>query len=204
MASANLTQMQVSPRVLWNDYRTCAKSQHGLLPSGHDVLAQLHWGCVHIDPHQQDYRAVSWPFDDIGFILVHTGKKLATHIHLQDIQLPEQLDDLGRLVQEGRDAFDVGDSEKIVRIVNSYHANLELRHLVAPHSLQLIAALQANPAVLAIKGCGAMGADVLLLLVSKGEKHKLLSMLHKEAWDILATEETLLPLKGYEINLKTV
>lgn len=61
-------------------YFQFAWSGKGECPSGYDVLAQIEEQCVLIQQHCA--ISYAWPFSDLGFILLHTNQKLATHEHL--------------------------------------------------------------------------------------------------------------------------
>lgn len=163
----------------------------GLRPSGYDVWAQSLQGCVYI--HRQEARCCTdtWPFHDLAFILVHTGKKLATHHHLQTLTLSGQVKPLADLVESAQLAFESADSMRVIDAVNGYHQRLLQMGLVASHSLEQMDALKVHPDVLAIKGCGAMGADVLLLLVPATQLRALSAHLGRMEWSILATSEQL-------------
>lgn len=159
----------------------------GTRPSGYDVLAQSSSKCVYIYPLATQVRSYAWPFTDLAFILVHTGKKLATHHHLQQLAQITEITSLIALVESAHQAFQSADSTRMIEAVNAYHACLLQMNLVALHSLELINQLRSNSNVLAVKGCGAMGADVLLLLLPANELENECLKLTKDNWSILGT-----------------
>jgi mevalonate kinase len=163
----------------------------GARPSGYDVMAQSLQGCVYLDKASGKSQTYAWPFDDIGFILLHTGKKLATHEHLQTITDLGCLDALASIVNSAKCAFDTSDSTRVVKAVTAYHERLLQMNLVAPHSLSLINQLKTHPDVLAIKGCGAMGADVLLLLVPSAQLGACAKDISEFGLNLMATSENL-------------
>lgn len=164
-----LTDQSLDPEQLLADYRNITRTETGISPSGYDVLAQLQQGCVYINRQTQAYDPYPWPFQDLGYILVHTQHKLATHQHLQSLASLNAVDDLVALVTSAKIACDHQDSQRFIDVVNAYHRALHQRNWVAPHTLALIAQLQDLPGILAVKGCGALGADVLLLLVDPSQ-----------------------------------
>ncbi len=168
-------------------YLQSAWSGEGLRPSGYDVLAQSLHGCVYIDRQTSHCQIFSWPFQDMTFLLLHTGKKLATHHHLQTMVLPSEIHSLALIVDRAKRAFESADSALLVDAVNGYHQQLKRMNLVAERSLEQIALLGKHHDVLAIKGCGAMGADVLLLLVQKKKQAALCEGLVAMGWSTLAT-----------------
>lgn len=161
----------------------------GLKPSGYDVIAQSQQGCVYINRQQKIIKSYNWPFHDLSFFLIHTGVKLATHHHLQDTALPDQIDYLSLLVDEAKQAFEQVDSPKLIKAINDYHQKLTELNLVAEHSLKLIHKFKKYPGIRAIKGCGALGADVLLLISSVDKAPTIAQHLRLHNWTILATEK---------------
>ncbi|MGL5741831.1 MAG: hypothetical protein ACRCXC_04425 [Legionella sp.] len=162
----------------------------GLKPSGYDVIAQAQQGCVYINKQKELIKSYAWPFEDVSFFLIHTGVKLATHHHLQDTSMPDRLDFLSSLVDEAEHAFEKVDSKKLIAVINAYNQELTHLNLVAEHSLALINQFKEYPKLLAIKGCGALGADVLLLITSSKQAPILFEQL-RHKWTIIATEKNI-------------
>lgn len=172
-------------------YYNCAWSGTGLKPSGYDVIAQSQQGCVFINKQNESLESYPWPFTELSFILIHTGIKLATHQHLQETALPDQISHLSATVDQAHSAFQHANQQQLIESINTYHQQLTELNLVAPHSLDYINELKQWPEVLAIKGCGALGSDVLLLLCSSKNRTLLSEKLKSNNWQLLATEENL-------------
>lgn len=172
-------------------YYQSAWSGEGLRPSGYDVIAQSQGGCVYINRQKKIIQSNPWPFKDLSFLLLHTGIKLATHHHLKESTLPEQIDYLSNLVDLAQEAFEQGNSQLLIQSINNYHQALSELNLVAKHSQNFIHIIKSWPEIKAIKGCGAMGADILLVLT---EPENLLSVKRKAREQnlmVLATEREL-------------
>lgn len=174
---------------LLDAYYQYAWSGKGIKPSAYDVLAQSQSGCVFINKNQQKVQSYPWVFKNLSFILLHTGTKLATHEHLQDSTLPEEIDKLSELADQAHQAFIQTDSDLLIEAINAYHEHLLLANRVAQHSLKLINQIRSFPEVLAIKGCGALAADVLLIICTKENKPTLLEKINTNQWTLLATED---------------
>ncbi|MCX7118207.1 MAG: hypothetical protein NTW94_09975 [Legionellales bacterium] len=177
-------------------YFELTETLEGLRPSGYDVLAQSLRGCVYINKTRMQHVYPVWPFQDIAFILLHTGQKLATHQHLSTMSIPKGVDQLSVLVGDAQKALDAGDGHLLVTAVNAYHQKLSEMNLVADHSLHQVDVLKAMPEVLAAKGCGAMGADILLLLVPMNQLAVVSSRLKSQAWTVIATSDDLSSPRG--------
>ncbi len=191
MASCMLQEKPADMNNMLEAYYQSAWTGKGLRPSGYDVIAQSQQGCVYINKQNKAILCYDWPFQDLSFFLIHTGVKLATHHHLQDTALPSQIDYLSNLVDTAKNAFEQQDAQQLVTCINHYHIKLAELGLVAEHSLQLINQLKSYPEVLAIKGCGALGADIILILTSRSEAPVFKSKLQQENLLLLATENLL-------------
>lgn len=191
LASMHLQKKDVHQQELFNAYIKCAWDGVGLRPSGYDVLAQSLQGCVYIHQQKSICQSYSWPFQDIAFILLHTGQKLATHQHLQTTVLPKQIPQLARLVEQAKFAFEQENPTLFIDTINTYHQHLEQAGFVAAHSIKHITTFRECPDVLAAKGCGAMGADVLLLLIPTKKLAAMKDDFLTKNWKILATSNNL-------------
>lgn len=191
-ASNYLKKIQSTPDEMLDAYFQTAWQGTGVRPSGYDVLAQSLSGCVYIHRRKAQSHCYTWPFQDLAFVVLHTGEKLATHHHLQSLNLTSEIEPLATLVESAKSAFESANRTRIIEAVNAYHQCLLKLNLVASHSLHQIIALQKNPDVLAIKGCGAMGADVLLLLVPQNRLAETCNQAALMGLKLLATSDDLL------------
>lgn len=172
-------------------YYTASWTGNGLKPSGYDVIAQTQKGCVYVNKQQKIIQSYGWPFQELSFFLIHTGVKLATHHHLQTTTLPNEIDYLSALVDEAKQAFDQANSTKLIATINNYHKKLVELNLVAEHSLNLINQFKEDSEILASKGCGALGSDVILLVSANHKAQALEYKLKMQKYTILATEKNI-------------
>lgn len=153
----------------------------GLPPSGMDVLAQLRGGLVFIDRNKGRLDNLIWPFNDISFLMFATGVKIATHTHLQNLYNS----DFGELPFEAlRDsaekfmmAFQKVQSKPLLTAFSEFREVLKRNHLEAESTTQWIEKLKPIHGVLSVKGCGALGADVILLLIDKNAETDIIQKL---------------------------
>ncbi|WP_419419271.1 hypothetical protein ACNVED_12120 [Legionella sp. D16C41] len=191
LAARYLNEETLSLDDLLETYYKYAWSGQGVRPSGYDVLAQVHHGCVYIDKLTREVHCYDWIFQDISFILLHTGNKLATHSHLQAVALPDDLSILITIIEQAKAAFSDGNSNQLIMAIDAYQEALTHLNFVAPTTLDFIKGFKTNPDVLTIKGCGALGMDVLLLIVPHARLNAVVNLLVKEKWSVLATSENL-------------
>ena len=194
LASCTLHNKIPDLNTMLEAYYQSSWSGSGLRPSGYDVIAQSQQGCVYINKKTKQIQTYNWPFEDLSLLLIHTGVKLATHHHLQAVTLPTHINQLSAIVDETRLAFEQRNSEQLIKNINDYHSQLANLNLVAPHSLDFINKLKTYPEVLAIKGCGAMGADILLIVTKRHHSPLLSEKLLAQNWSVLATEKNITPI----------
>lgn len=173
-------------------YHQYAWTGEGLKPSGYDILAQTQFGCTYINKQNNIMQSYPWPFSDLGFLLIHTGMKLATHHHLQNTTLPSNLEPLSLIVEKVKEAFDDKNSECFIHAINEFHDMLKKLQRVAPHTLSLIEQLRLYPELLAVKGCGALGADILLLITYSHSLSTLQKKLIAQGFNVIATQNNLI------------
>lgn len=191
LASCFLKEKEPNLDDMLNAYYKVSWTGSGLKPSGYDVIAQAQHDCVFVNRHKKMIQSYGWPFQDLSFFLIHTGVKLATHHHLQTTTLPDEIDYLSSLVDEAKLAFEQTDSAKLIATINNYHKKLVELNLVAEHSLNLINRLKEYTEILAIKGCGALGSDVILLVTASHKAQTLESRLKLNHCTILASEKNI-------------
>lgn len=189
-ASHEIKNQTFSQDELLNAYFKYAWNGEGIKPSGYDVLAQAqHSSCVFIEKGKVE--KLHWPFEDIGFLLLHTGKKLPTHIHLHMLNFSGAEKELETIVHEAKEAFTKLDSQSLTDSINNYHYQLKSLGLVAPHTQKIIEEIN-EPEIMAMKGCGAMGADIVLVLVKRNTLEPLTKSLQKKGYNVITTSANLL------------
>jgi mevalonate kinase len=187
LASCHVQNLSFDRQDLLQTYASLAGSGNDIQPSGYDLLAQSLGGCVYINKNKELLESYDWPFEDITYFLIHTQKKLPTHQHLKNLTLPSHLTLLSQCAELGRQAFLQNQSTLLIDAVNACHQHLKDLQWVATHTLQCIERLQSDKNILAMKGSGAMGADVILVLVEKKAAFECYQGLLEEGYVVLQT-----------------
>lgn len=133
-------------------------------PSGADIITQYHDGLICYDTSPQAIK-MQWPFTKIGYMMIATGQKIATHEHLSELTLPP-LSQLKIMSQDAIIALTQSRQDDFINAINDYHTELIKLKLCAQHTQSLLKQLGQAP-ILAAKGCGAMGHDVIILFYKK-------------------------------------
>ena len=149
-----------------NTYRDLAWNGKGLPPSGADLVGQLKGGITYFDRKRGQISKLKWNFIDLEFFLVSTGQKVPTHEHLASLGSisTDTLEMHLKLIQEG---FQTGSKVTFIAGLNGYADELKRQNWVYPKTQELIDQFRSIPGVLSAKGCGALGADVVLAVVEK-------------------------------------
>lgn len=185
---------------LLSDYRACAFDGVGTPPSGADVVAQLVGGVTWFDGVRNVARRLQWNFGGLGFTLLRTGVKLATHEHLKKPQAAPH-EALRRAVAKATTAFEESDGALLVDAVGETREALSSAGLTAEGTRSLLAEIEAAElGVEASKGCGAMGADVILLLHDVGHRQRIETWARARGLSICGTEAQL--STGFEMQVR--
>jgi mevalonate kinase len=151
---------------LLETYFKYAWNGQGMRPSGADLIGQFKGLLTLFDKQSENVSLKFWPFEDLDFFVVHTGNKVATHEHLREVSEfdSSKLHLIFRMIQRG---LDETDSELFVEGVNQYAKELERLGLTCEETLEMLKSIRGLEGIVAVKGCGALGADVLLALCKK-------------------------------------
>ncbi len=147
-------------------YQQMAWNKEGIPPSGADMVAQFTGGVCYFNPKQKQIMSFTWGFTDMEFCLLHTGQKLATHEHLKKIK-EINFDGFEKILNAGFASLKNKNSAVFAKAIHAYGELLAEKKLVAVHTKKLLEKIYQQPGVLAAKGCGAMGSDVVLVLLEK-------------------------------------
>ncbi len=158
-----------SAQALLNEYWPFAWNGEGIKPSGADLIAQAQGGISYFYQEQQRLKTLSWPFPEIDYYLIHTGHKVATHQHLKELTslTTHQLSDI---VFAGLQHLQTQNADGFINSINQYAQVLQKLDLVLNKTTELLQIITQRPEVLAAKGCGALGADVILVLVKTSDQ----------------------------------
>lgn len=151
---------------LLQEYYEAAWNGEGTRPSGADLIGQWHGSMTFFDKKNDLLSVKAWPFVGLDFFLIHTGHKVATHEHLKNL---ESFDSslLEQSFAKIRTSFESLMNEDFIDGIRSYAAELVRLGFTCAETQKLLIEIQKIDGVLAAKGCGALGADVVLVVTDK-------------------------------------
>jgi mevalonate kinase len=167
-----LDHMNNTPRTLNETlqiYRNCHTTKTP--PSGADVVGQYNGWLTFVDTQHCRIHTYSWPFDDLGFVIIRTGKKCATHQELNTQTIP-QLDDAHTWVEHTHAAIKDKSSKAFIQGIKNFHKTMVKHKLCHSETQELLQSL-SHESILAAKGCGAQGRDTCLLITERSAHLKI-------------------------------
>lgn len=150
--------------------------------SGYDLIAQICGGWVQYTRQPLTLTNRTWPFEELEVCLFHTGKKVMTYQHLQGLENFSKLPcvDFEKAALLCVDGLQHKNEQAFIMGVKEYWSLLTREKLVAPWSYELVNVLNAKAGVLAAKGCGALGSDVVLAVVQTETKAEIIRWIREE------------------------
>lgn len=147
-------------------------------PSGADLLTQLIGGISHVNlsTGTPKVEKLTWGFSDLDFLIYSTGLKVKTHEHLASLDR-KICGDLVAPCEEVIAAFKSGVSASFKEALARWSKKLEQSGLTAPEVLHLKSHLEGRIPGILVKPCGALGADVIVVLVAKEQKQSVLAQI---------------------------
>lgn len=142
----------------------------GMRPSGYDLIGQV-LGSVHsICEKEKTIQKLNAKLSEFQIHFVHTGKKLATHEHLSALDLKNfsRLEALSECVTI---EWQKNGGYHWVSTLNAFDQELENLKLVADFTQNFKKDLKAKSWCITVKGCGAMGADILMVVTDRYSLH---------------------------------
>lgn len=177
-------------------YQQYAWNGLGSKPSGADVISQLHGHICYIDFAKGKTETFDWPFEELDFFLVHTNNKLATHEHLKFVKSID-CEPLNSITAHAYQAFKLNDPYLLIDSINAYSMALEKQGYVAANTQKILTELKKQDIILAAKGCGALGADVLLIVYAIEQQSQVKNWLNLRGFNIMASKKDI--TSGYNI-----
>jgi mevalonate kinase len=161
-------QLDFDLRQIHKKYLELATRPGGTPPSGADLISQFQGGLIEVDISSGRLQQHSWPFPQWQVLFFTTGRKLATHEHLSQLKAPS-LESLRAIYGSAMEAFKEGTADSFLASFRAYQHALEAQGWQAEETGRWLKAINTFNGVMAAKGCGAMGADVVAVIVEKSK-----------------------------------
>lgn len=186
--------------LLLTDYREFAIHE-GRSPSGADIVGAASGGVTWFHREVGHLQTFAWPFQDLEFFIALTGKKIATHEHLANLD-DRNLASLASSFPEFLRSFQSIDSKLLVQSIKIWREALIEKGFCSETTAEILKRLDSNEEILAAKGCGAMGADVVLVVCEIGQSSSVRKYLKSMNLNVIADSSQIAP--GLEIKSREV
>lgn len=167
-------------------------------PSGADLIAQLHGRICFFYKNNNLIQSFDWPFADLEYGLIHTSKKTLTHIHLQNLTHFEH-SAMEKIALQGLKSIKERDSKTFLQMVQCYADEMQKQNLIAQHTQVMLKELLSFPKILAAKGCGSFGADVILICFYKKDMKNVINFVKEKNFNLVTHGSTV--NKGLNIEM---
>lgn len=148
------------------EYRSLSK---GYMPSGADCIAQYFNQHTYFNAQKVEAEKIEWTFKNVIISIFKTAVKISTHLHLISLKRIDdgKLNDLNEYVQDTKNAICNGNAELFCSSIQKFYDILCSLGLVIGNTRQIIKKLLCNKEILAVKGCGALSADTIIIVHKK-------------------------------------
>jgi mevalonate kinase len=137
------------------------------MPSGYDLWAMETGGIAALNRKNSAAESLNWPFDDLQILVFKTSWKIPTHEHLKMLR-DFNITDLQYFAESAIEGLRMKNQNQFLNGINGYAEALDGLGFLAGETKSLLSKI-SNQGVLAKKGCGALGLDVIILVVDKRE-----------------------------------
>jgi len=162
---------------LLKNYWDVLKAHNSVLTSGADLIAQASGSfekkplenlsnIIYWHRAEKQWNNFVWPFTDISYCLIRTGYKCVTHDHIKKLS-SSSVKEMSNIVEEGYTAFQLKNSSNFLEAIKSYADQLKKENCLLKETDELIQLFCQSNLIEAAKGCGTLGADVVLVLLRR-------------------------------------
>jgi len=191
-----IAQQPLKLKEVLNKFYNEVVIQLGHSASGVEIVTQLYGGIILFNAATLTVQRLQWQFPDLGFFLLRTGSMVMTDEHLQQLR-SNDFSSLHQVMQKVRLSFETNNRSLFCLLVNEYAEKLLTLGLTDSSTEKIITRLKQTQRIEAVKGCGALGADVILVVADYKEKTYLMQVFSELRLEVVATELDI--TEGYQI-----
>lgn len=168
---------------MWKEYNLLKTGS-----SGADIVSQWVGNVCLFNPYPFSVRSLTWPFKNLSFALIRTGQKLKTWKYLKNLK-KNSFPDLNMWARQAFQAVESSDEESFIRAIKEYAVALDKNGLVMEPTQYFLEKLKKNKDIVTAKGCGAMGAEVVVLFFQSCKEEKVMKFLENN--EIVSTSHSI-------------
>lgn len=150
------------------DYKNIFEGEK-TIPSGYDLMVQMGRGLQVVDANKNRADQILWPFKEVEISIYKTPVKVNTHEHLKKMKLTKDtVAALESCAAKCVSALEQSSKKSFFEALQEFSRIQEKAKLLAPESAELMQKCLKAKGVLAARGCGSLGADVVVVFAEKG------------------------------------
>ena len=180
---ASSAQFVLLYRLVYGDDSSCEhllSTYKALTPnicvSGADCILQYYGSNICFNPDSISIDFLNWSFSNLAFRVIKAPVKVSTHRHLANLSF-RCPDELKECIDLAKRAFSATDEELLIYSVNRYYDIMDRLGLALGETRDLVKKIRAIPGVKAAKGCGALGADTIVIIYTRGMEDEIFPLL---------------------------
>lgn len=137
--------------------------------SGYDLIGQFFGSLTIFDGEHS--KTIQWPFDEMSFVVIKTGHKVITYQHLQDMLgfCTQGIEVLKPFVSKVVEGLETKNWSSFCEGIDGFYYQLVQEGLVTEKSEHMVKYIRQCSKVQAVKSCGALGADTILVFYKKND-----------------------------------
>ncbi|MDR2724163.1 MAG: hypothetical protein LBB25_03095 [Holosporaceae bacterium] len=174
-----LTHRRFDINLFLREYQDLSQKKNSIKPSGADCIAQYYNHHIFFNAQTNVVEKLEWKFPQLDFIILKTKHKVVTHLHLEKL-VPFDIEKLQNLTLNVKKSFLNNDEELLIKSVQGFFDSLKKYNLVIDQNIEAVDKLLRIDGIKAAKGCGAMGADTIIVIFEKRKKNTLLNFLQSD------------------------
>ncbi len=179
VAALEETQKSFSTKEAYDKYMSFFKEDK-VKPSGADLIVQLEKRSAYFTKNPFSYEVFDWPFKEVLLLLCHTNNKVETHDHLNKELQDLDFKDLIEISRKALKNLLEKDLKAFVLSLGHFSTEQERLGLLHENTAHVVRELNKREEVLISRGCGALGADVVAILINRTQFSESLSSCLKE------------------------
>lgn len=181
---------ELEPETVWHEFRALHPDSKGWSPSGMDVVAQWIGGLANVQWEPFRIEPLAWPFENLSFLIFKTPFKVSTHEHLAELRQFD-VEALQEVSSQTIAAIKDNDPLQFIKGMQEYERLLKEGKFVCLETFKLLENFKRMKNVLAVKGCGALGADTIAIVAEKDQVEALKGLCKVVGLDLVATDRQL-------------
>lgn len=166
----DLSTDKIHTKEVWRSYRSL--DFQGCTPSGADLISQWAGGVCVFKQDSLSLESYIAIFPNLDCFILRTGERLDTYKYLKEFQM-QDVTRLKKIAEKGVEAMESQKEEQFIESIIEYGQALAQKKWVAKKTSEILEQVLKIKHVKAAKGCGAMGAETVIMFFDTEHKEEI-------------------------------